>query len=211
MKINVLFAAAISLAVACPSAPAYAARKKIQGVQDLDPNAKAENDGIGIASRDISAISDQIVRDLLSYPEIVDRPLPPRIIIQGADLKNLSMQRFQRDMLTDALRSQLNRASRGKLRFISRESAMLVEQERAMKEEGFVDGGVTDPNRMRRGADYQMIGKITSIDTRNVDSGTTQRRTQILFELVDLTTADIVWTGEPYVFLRATDMDIVDQ
>ena len=80
-----------------------------------------------------------------------------------------------------------------------------------MKEEGFVDSGTTDPTRMRRGADYQMIGKITSIDTRNVDSGTTQRRTQILFEMVDLTTGDIVWTGEPYVFLRATDMDIVDQ
>lgn len=211
MKIKVVFTAVFGLAVLCPLLPAQAARNKIQGVQDLDPNAKAENDGIGIASRDITAISDQIVRDLLSYPEIIDRPMPPRIIIQGADLKNLSMQRFQRDMLTDALRSQLNRASRGKLRFISRESANLVEQERAMKEEGFVDNGSTDPTRMRRGADYQMIGKITSIDTRNVNTGTTQRRTQILFELVDLTTGDLVWTGEPYVFLRATDMDIVDQ
>lgn len=32
-----------------------------------------------------------------------------------------------------------------------------------------------------------------------------------MFELVDLTTGDIVWTGEPYKFKRATDMDIVDQ
>lgn len=202
--------AAVTIA-ALAATPATAGSKRIEGVQDLDPDSKADNDGVGIASRDIAAISDAIVRDLLNYPEVIDRPLPPRVIIQASDLRNMTMQRFQRDMLTDALRSQLNRSARGKLRFISRESAEVVEQERAMKQDGFVSAGTTDPNRMRSGADYRMVGKITSIDTRNVGTGTQQRFTQIMFELVDLTTGDIVWTGEPYKFKRATDMDIVDQ
>ncbi len=201
----------LSCGLLAQGVPALAGQKKIVGVQDLDPDDKAMNDGIGIASRDISAISDAVVRDLMSYPEVIDRPMPPRIIIQASDLRNMTMQRFQRDMLTDALRSQLNRAARGKLRFISRESSEAVEEERAMKQDGFVDGGTTSPMRARSGADYRMVGKITSIDTRNVGTGTQQRLTQIMFELVDLTTGDIVWTGEPYKFKRATDMDIVDQ
>jgi len=180
------------------------------GVQELDPTQQGVVDGVGIASRDIASMADIAIRDLLTRPDIVNRPIPPRIVVEGEFFRNQSSQRIDRDMITDSLRVQLNRAAAGRLRFVNRETLMAVDRERSLKDEGVTDGGTT-ARRQMMAADYQLIGKITSLDARNTGSGTYQRRTQIIFELLDLETTEIVWTGEPYVILRASDEDIVNQ
>jgi len=187
-----------------------AGAKPKEGVQDLDPGQKGVVDGVGIASRDIASMADIAIRDLLSRGDIVNRPVPPRIVVDSEFFRNQSSQRIDRDMITDALRVQLNRAAAGRLRFLSRESMLAVGRERELKDQGITDSGTMGRRRIS-GADYQFVGKITSLDSRNPKSGTYQRRTQIIFELVDLETDDVVWTGEPYIILRASDEDIVNQ
>lgn len=131
-------------------------------------------------------------------------------MVDSEYFRNQSSQRIDKDMITDALRVQLNRAAAGRLRFLSRETLGAVGRERELKDQGATDQG-TMARRQILGADYQLIGKITSLDSRSTKTGTYQRRTQIIFELLDLETDEVIWTGEPYVTLRASDEDIVNQ
>lgn len=208
IKSRILGLLAVALLLLWPvTAPA---QKSKYGVQDLDPTQQGRVDGVGIASRDIASMADLTIRDLLTRPDIAGRPTAPRIVIDGEFFRNQSSQRIDREMITDSLRVQLNRAANGRLRFVNRENLMAVDRERSLKYEGVTDGG-TMARRAIAGADYQLIGKITSLDSRSTKSGTYQRRTQIIFELLDLETSELVWTGEPYVILRASDEDVVNQ
>lgn len=202
---------ALGCAVAMPLLSTTEAQAQRRGSQaeDLDPQGRGAISGVGIESRDIDAMTDKVVRELVSRPDLVSTAVPPRIVIDSEKFYNNSSQRIDRDMITDALRASFNRAAAGRIRFVSRESMDIVLRERAMKREGAVDVGTRGLTRAPSGVDYQLIGKMTSLDTRDARSGLQQRRTQIVFELVDLETADLIWTSEPYVILRAGGVGVV--
>lgn len=202
---------ALGCAVAMPLLSTTEAQAQRRGSQaeDLDPQGRGAISGVGIESRDIDAMTDKVVRELVSRPDLVSTAVPPRIVVDSEKFYNNSSQRIDRDMITDALRASFNRAAAGRIRFVSRESMDIVLRERAMKREGAVDVGTRGLTRAPSGVDYQLIGKMTSLDTRDARSGLQQRRTQIVFELVDLETADLIWTSEPYVILRAGGVGVV--
>lgn len=204
-----LFAMAITASLAIT--PPLAARTKKSGTQatELDPTGRGAISGIGIESRDIDAMSDQVVRELMSRPDFVASPTPPRIVVDSAAFYNDSSQRIDRNMITDALRASLNRAAASRIRFISRESMVFIQQERELKRTGIADVGTRGMTAGVAGLDYRLIGRMTSLDNRDGRSGMTQRRTQIIFELVDMETGEIPWTGQPYVILRASGDDVV--
>ena len=193
------------------AAPVHARSDNKKGTQalELDPNGRGAISGIGIESRDVDAISDQSVRDLIARPDIVTVGKPPRVVVDSERFRNDSSQRIDRNMITDALRASLNRASAGRIRFISRESMDIIMRERELKRSGVADTATRGTTDGIAGLDFQMIGKMTSLDNRDARSGLTQRRTQIIFELVDMETGEIPWTSQPYVILRAAADDVV--
>lgn len=189
--------------------PAFAARKGGTQAMELDPNGRGAISGIGIESRDIDAMSDQVVRELMSRADIVGSPQPPRVVVDSEGFRNDSSQRIDRNMITDALRASLNRAAAGRIRFISRESMALIMRERELKRTGIADVGTRGMTQAIAGLDFQLIGKMTSLDTRDGRSGLMQRRTQIIFELVDTESGELPWTSQPYIILRASGDDVV--
>lgn len=204
------FAAVVATVVLCCGFQAEA-KKNNNGMQatELDPTSRGIITGIGIESRDIDAMADMVVRDLMTRPDLVGTGTPPRIVVDSEKFINQSSQRIDRDMITDSLRSSLSRAAAGRMRFLSRESMDIVLRERELKRSGQVDVGTRGMTRAVAGSDYKLIGRMTSLDQRNLQTGRDQRRTQILFEIVDLESGELVWTSQPYVILRAAGDDVV--
>jgi len=175
---------------------------------DLPLDERGQVSGVGIEGQDISRMADQMVREMLANPVIAARATPPRIIIDSANFRNQSSQRIDRDMITDELRSRLMNASAGRLVFVGREFVAAVEEERQLKREGVTDAGTTGLTRATAGADYRLVGKITSLDSRDNDTGMQERMTAISFELLDLEYGTLVWNGT-YRIRRAGSDDVV--
>lgn len=202
MRGSIIIAALAATALAWPADTASAQRRGTQAME-LDPTGRGAISGVGLESRDIDMLADQVVRELMSRPDIIGTATPPRIVVDSEKFYNDSSQRIDRDMLTGALRASFSRAAAGKIRFVSRESMDIVMRERELKRTGVADTGTRGMTQGVSGVDYQMIGKMSSLDSRDLKSGMVQRRTQIVFELVDLETGDLPWTSQPYVILRA--------
>lgn len=208
MKLRCIMAVGLSLIVFNSEADAGSNKKGTQAM-DLDPQSRGAFSGVGIESRDIDGMSDQVVRELMSRADIVSSTTPPRIVVDSEKFINNSSQRIDRDMITSALRASLNRAAAGRIRFISRESMDIIMRERELKRTGVADVGTRGMTAGVAGLDYTLIGKMTSLDTRDGKSGLIQRRTQIVFELVDMETGELPWTGQPYIILRAAGDDVI--
>jgi hypothetical protein len=94
------------------------------------------------------------------------------------------------------------------MQFVNRQNTAMVEQERALKRSGTTDTGTRGLTRAQLGVDYRLSGRISSLDSRNVKSGMVQRYTQISFEMTDVESGEIVWTGM-YELTRAAADDVV--
>lgn len=176
----------------------------------VNPQIGGPVQGVGIESQDIVSMSDQMMRDMLSTAKLVDRNdnRAPRVIIDAQYFSNDSSQPINRNIITDRLRVALNRASSGRLQFVGRQYVAAVEQERALKRAGVTDVGVTGMTRATLGADYRLGGRIASLDQKSARTGLIQRYTQITFEMFDLESSEIVWSGI-YEFARAAGDDVI--
>lgn len=176
----------------------------------VNPGVAGPVQGVGIEGQDVIGMSDQMMRDMLNTPRLVQQQQgkSPRVIIDAAYFANDSTQPINRNLITDRLRVALNRASSGRLQFVGRQYAQAVEAERALKRTGTTDVGTTGMTRATMGADYRLGGRIASLDQRSAKSGLTQRYTQITFEMFDLESGEIIWSGI-YEFARAAGDDVV--
>lgn len=173
-----------------------------------DTRSPGKIQGVGVESQDIVAVTDQMIRDMLSNPHLVGRDTPPRIIIDSQYFTNESSSRINRNMLTDRLRINLSRAANGRLTFVGREYADMVEKERDLKRMGVVDGGTIRATQATAGADYRLVGRIMSLDAMDTQSQQRSRYHQITFELVDLELGTYVWSGM-YEFQKSAQDDIM--
>ena len=160
-----------------------------------DPGSPSLVRGVGIESQDIVSMTDQMMRDMLTEPRLANAVRPPNVIIDGEYLVNESSSRINKNSITDRLRVSLNRVAAGRMVFVGRQYADMVQKERNIKRAGVVDSATLPAARAQRGGDYRMGGRITSLDARDPRSGMIQRYNQIIFEMVDLETAEIVWSG----------------
>jgi len=173
-----------------------------------DPGLRGPVGGIGIESNDVVSMTDTMVRDMMAMPEIVGRSVAPRVIVDAEHFVNDSAQPINRNVITDRLRVNLNRAARSRLVFVGRNYSQAVALERQLKRSGAVDIGTTGLTKAPAGADFRLGGRITSLDARNPRTGVTQRYNQIVFELVDLETGVLLWTNM-YSVLRSAADDVV--
>lgn len=173
-----------------------------------DASTTGKVSGVGIESQDIVAVTDEMMRDMLANPMLAGRDVPPRIIIDNEYLRNESSSVVNTNMLTDRLRIELNRAANGRMIFVGREYAGMVQKERDLKRDGAVDGGTIRETAAQAGADYRMAGRITSLDASDRSDGTQSRYSQITFEMVDMELGTIVWSGL-YEMRKAARDDVV--
>lgn len=195
-------------AVAAVSSPAHARDSRKSGVVELDPSKRGAVAGVGIENQDILSMADQMMRDLLSSPELANRAVAPRVIVDSAYFTNESAQRINKNLITDRLRVGLNRAAQGRMIFLARQNAAMIEDERALKREGVTDLGTTGLTRAQAGADFRLTGNIASMDSRDNRTGTIQRFTQITFEMVDLELGAILWSNS-YDIARAAQDNVI--
>jgi len=169
----------------------------------IDPRTPGGVQGVGIESQDISAMTDQMVRDLMATPVISGRSISPRIVIDSQYFINESSSRINKNIITNKIRTNLNRASGNKIVFVERERTDMIEKERGLKTEGVVDEGTVGTADRTYGADFRMAGRITSTDAINPDTGLQQRTHYIFFSLVALETGEIAWENS-YEFGKAS-------
>jgi len=164
--------------------------------------------GVGTESQDIVSMADAMVRDLLLVPALMNQPTPPRVIVDSKYFRNESSEIIDKSLITDRIRVGLNRAATGRMMFIGREYAEMVELERDLKTEGKVDVGTTGRTRAQAGADYRLVGRIGTRDAVDTRTGVTSRFSQYTFELVDLEYGAIVWSNL-YEFKKENRDDVV--
>ncbi len=196
---------AASLVTACAS-PIDNSRGKATVYEDVSTTGRVG--GVGIESQDVVGVTDAMMRDMLANPILAGRSVPPRIIIDNQYMRNESSSVINTNMLTDRLRIELNRAANGRMIFVGREYAGMVQKERDLKRDGAVDGGTIRSTAAQAGGDYRLAGRITSLDATDRGDGTRSRYSQITFEMVDLELGTIVWSGL-YEMRKAGRDDVV--
>jgi hypothetical protein len=164
--------------------------------------------GVGIESQDIVGMTDQMMRSMLANPTLAGRSTPPRVIIDGSYFVNESSSIVDKNMITDRLRISLNQASNGRMVFVGRHYADMVEKERNLKRSGVVDGGTIRTTQATAGADYKLGGRISSQDSMQKGSQMKSRYSMIIFEMVDLELGTIVWSGM-YEFKKTAQDNIM--
>lgn len=173
-----------------------------------DPGTRGAVSGVGIESQDIIAMTDEMIRDMLSNRMLVGTGKIPRIIIDSQYFYNESAERINKNVITDRLRIGLNRAASGRLLFVGRQFSDMVAKERELKRTGQVDTATRGLTKAQAGADYRLGGRITSLDARNAKTGVISRYNQISFEIIDLENSLIVWSGF-YEFSKTAQDDVV--
>lgn len=173
-----------------------------------DVNTGGAVAGVGIESQDISSMTDKMMRDIFSTPSVAGRAVAPNVIIDDKYFVNESSSRINKRLITERLMVHLNRASQGRMVFVERAAAEMVESERELKRSGTASEGALGSTRAVAGADFRLSGRIMSLDSVSSSTGVQARYHQISFKLVDLETGVAVWTGL-YEFKKAAQDDIV--
>jgi penicillin-binding protein activator len=174
----------------------------------LDPGSPGPVRGVGIESQDIVSMTDQMMRDMLAQPKLANAAAPPSVIIDAEYLTNESSSRINKNTITDRLRVNLNRAAQGRMQFVGRQYADMVQQERNLKRAGVVDNATLPPAKAQKGGDYRLGGRISSLDARDPRTGMIQQYNQIVFEMIDLESGEIVWSGI-YEISKAAQDDVI--
>lgn len=206
MKKLLIFSMLLSVLPGCMTGPSI---MDTQGRKStyVDLASPDETGGVGIESQDISGMTDKMMRDMLSNQMLAGRAVPPRVIIDDTYFKNESSSRINKSMITERLMINLNRAASGKLVFVERQAAGMVEEERTLKRQGVVSEATTGSTRMTAGADYRLTGSIKDLTSINNKTGLTAKYTQITFKMVDLEAGTLVWSGM-YEFKKAAQDDV---
>ena len=163
--------------------------------------------GTGIESQDIESMVDQMVRDMLANQQLASAGTPPRVIVDAAYFENASSQRLDKNILIDQLATRLQIAARGRMLFVNREFADMVEKERELKRDGQTDTGTVGLTEAVAGADYRLNGRITSLDARTA-SGVQERYMNVVFRMTDLENGLTVWANQ-YSFKKAGQDDVI--
>lgn len=159
-----------------------------------DPGALSNTRTTEIESFDIKGACSKMVRGILQNPLIAGQQRPPHVVMDAKYFRNQTASRFNMNLLVDQFRADLINAASGRIIFVSREAAGMIEEERDLRDIGETGSGATPPAGTALGADYRLQGKLTDQPIVDEITGKRDRYTQILFELVDIQTGQIVFS-----------------
>jgi PBP1b-binding outer membrane lipoprotein LpoB len=173
-----------------------------------DPETRGVIAGVGMESQDIVSVTDKMMRDILATPAITRHSTPPRVVIDSSYFRNESSSIINKNLFTDRLRVELNRAANGRLVFLARHLADMTEKEYELEEQEIVTEGTQGETKQALGYDYRLGGRIASIDMVDPRKGFLSRYHQITFELVERGSGTIVWSGI-YEMKKSAQDDII--
>ena len=93
---------------------------------DVDPSRKGPVSGVGVESQDILAMTDQMMRDMLAEQIFAETGKRPRVIIDAQYFVNESSQAINKNLITQRLMTNLNRAARSRMQFINRQNTAMI-------------------------------------------------------------------------------------
>ncbi len=158
-------------------------------VTELRPDERGFVAGTGIESQDLVAVSDKMVRSILSTPDIANAASAPRVVLDP--VVNETRFPINKEIFLSRIQAELNSRARGRVVFLARDRMAALEKERQMKQAGQVTSS-SDPNVVEfRGADYFLTGKLQGMSTRT--SGGTSDYILYTFQLINARTSEIVW------------------
>ncbi len=147
----------------------------------------------GIESQDIVAMTDQMVGDMLASPALVNTVgKAATVIVDDKFFRNESSQRLNKKLIVDRLRIELLRSAKGRIRFIARHASDMFEHEQDLRETGVVGG--TAKKEGAHAQLFRLTGNFQNLTDR-IAQGETSNYVQVVFEMVDMDTKEIVWGG----------------
>lgn len=200
-SLRALCGGAVVLALAVPATSALAQSRNNRNNNNAaettyrDVGSASSVGGVGTESQDIVAMSEAMMRDLITVPALLGQAVPPRIIVDAQYFDNESSEIIDKKLITDRLRITLNRAAAGRLSFIGRQYAGAVEAERALKRDGVTDVGTTGLTKAQKGVDYRLVGRIGTRDAVDTKTGTKSRYSMYTFEVLDMESGELIWSN----------------
>lgn len=158
-----------------------------------DPQNVGPLTGIGIESQDLVSMTDKMMRDILAQLR-TDPSRPARVLIDEGDFHNDGTSRLNRGLITNRLRVELNRAAANRLHFVAPQMRQAPGSAAVIPAQ----------------AQYRLTGTIQTLDSRDTKTGLTSRYHQITFEMVDIQSGTIAWSGI-YEFKKTGQDDLVYQ
>lgn len=198
----------LALVTACTTYVPHVNNTEGRATVYQDVNSPGLIQGIGIESQDIVSMTDRMMRDMLANPVLAGRNPSPRVIVDSEYFRNEGSTPINKNLITDRLRVELNRAANGRMLFIGRHYSDMVAKERDLKRQGLATEGTIGSARAQAGGDFRLGGRIASQDLIQVSSGMASRYNQVTFEMVELETGLIVWSGM-YELSKAAANDVV--
>lgn len=207
---HLITSAVVGLALVQPAAAADRSKKPKEASATIyrDVTSPDGVKGIGTESQDIVSMSDAMLRDLLTVPQLMNAATPPRVVVDAQYFKNESSEIIDKSLITDRIRVGLNRAAGGRIKFIGRQYYEMVQLERDAKDEGKVDVGATGRTRAQAGIDYRLVGRIGTRDAIDTRTGTSSRYSMYTFELIDMEYGELIWSNI-YEFKKENRDDVV--
>ncbi len=160
-------------------------------VQYGDPE-QTETLTTDFGSTDLQTIASKMVQSLLAHPSINGKEKPP--VLYVSTVKNKTDEHIDTKSITDKIRTTLLQS--GKVRFTAMSDIPkdLVDQLDYQTKSGLVDPATARAVGKQVGADYMLMGEITSIVKK---AGSTKDvYYKITLNLVDIQTALIEWADE---------------
>ncbi len=156
---------------------------------DVDSEDNLSDTGTG--SKDLRAVTSEMVRSLITLPQLAGAASPPRVALLRVE--NRTNEILDTQLFTTKMRTLLIKHSAGRIVFVDRSnaSAAAIQAERNAKREGSVSA--TDTKQVS-GADFFLTGEIASID--KAAGGTRSTYTRFSFRLTDAESSDILWEDE---------------
>jgi len=151
----------------------------------------SEDPGVETGSKDLRAVTEKMVRSLVTLPELGGRESPPRVAILRVD--NRTKELLDTRLFTTRMRTQLVKHARGRIRFVDRSdiASGAIDAEREAKRSGAVS---TSHVAQLAGVDYFLTGELASIDRTR--GGRRSNYTRYAFRLVDAESSDILWEDD---------------
>lgn len=159
----------------------------------VDPDAPDTVTGAGLQSQDIRTMANQMAADIKAYGVLAPSRDGERVSFFVTEMRNDSSEPIDREIILTKLRTELFRAFDRQVRILDRspEATEITEAERRMKERGQVSG---TNDRKVAGSDFVLKGTIKSRDRQ---AGRLRSSYVVVtFELTDLVTQELVWTGD---------------
>ena len=159
----------------------------------VNPDAPDTVTGTGLQSQDIRTMATQMAADIKASGVLAPGKDGERTSFYIFEMKNDSSDTIDKEIILTKLRTELSRAFGRQVKILDRSPSAgdLADAERRMKERGQVSGTV---DRKIAGSDYVLKGTMKSRDRQAGKLKSSY--VLVTFELTDLTTQELAWTGD---------------